>query len=36
MPGNHCYLPEIKLDEDGRHVVSFTDFGWGGDGTRHP
>ena len=25
----HDYPAEIERDEDGRHVVSFPDFGWG-------
>ena len=28
MPESYSYPAEIKLDEDGRHVVSFPDFGW--------
>ena len=29
MPDSYSYPAEIELDEDGRHVVSFPDFGWG-------
>ena len=29
MPESYSYPAEINLDEDGRHVVSFPDFGWG-------
>ena len=29
MPDSYSYPAEIVLDEDGRHVVSFLDFGWG-------
>ena len=29
MPDSFGYPAEISLDEDGRHVVSFPDFGWG-------
>ena len=29
MPESFSYPADIKLDEDGRHVVSFPDFGWG-------
>ncbi|MDE0698596.1 MAG: type II toxin-antitoxin system HicB family antitoxin [Boseongicola sp.] len=29
MPDSFGYPAEITLDEDGRHVVSFPDFGWG-------
>ena len=29
MPDTHNYPAEIERDEDGRHVVTFPDFGWG-------
>lgn len=29
MPDSFGYPAEVTLDEDGRHVVSFPDFGWG-------
>ena len=29
MPDSYIYPVNITLDEDGRHVVSFSDFGWG-------
>ncbi len=29
MPDSYSYPVEIEIDEDGRHVVSFPDFGWG-------
>ncbi len=29
MPDSYIYPVNITLDEDGRHVVSFPDFGWG-------
>ena len=29
MPDIYNYPAEIERDEDGRHVVSFPDFGWG-------
>ena len=29
MPDTYNYPAEIERDEDGRHVVSFPDFGWG-------
>ncbi len=29
MPDNYDYPAAIDLDEDGRHVVTFPDFGWG-------
>ena len=29
MPDTHNYPAAIERDEDGRHVVSFPDFGWG-------
>ncbi|MCY4008093.1 MAG: type II toxin-antitoxin system HicB family antitoxin [Rhodobacteraceae bacterium] len=29
MPESYSYPAEITRDEDGRHVVSFPDFGWG-------
>ena len=29
MPKSYSYPAEITRDEDGRHVVSFPDFGWG-------
>ena len=37
MPDTCTYPAEIERDEDGRHVVTFPDFGWGAtDGaTRH-
>ena len=34
MPDTYNYPAEIERDEDGRHVVTFPDFGWGAtDGT---
>ena len=29
MPDTYNYPAEIERDEDGRHVVTFPDFGWG-------
>ena len=29
MPDSYDYPAAIERDEDGRHVVSFPDFGWG-------
>ncbi|MDE0002768.1 MAG: type II toxin-antitoxin system HicB family antitoxin [Rhodospirillaceae bacterium] len=29
MPESYSYPAEVTLDENGRHVVSFPDFGWG-------
>ncbi len=29
MPNTCAYPAEIERDEDGRHVVTFPDFGWG-------
>ena len=29
MPDSYNYPAAIERDEDGRHVVSFPDFGWG-------
>ncbi len=29
MPDTHAYPAKIERDEDGRHVVTFPDFGWG-------
>ena len=29
MPDTYNYPATIERDEDGRHVVSFPDFGWG-------
>ena len=29
MPNTYDYPAEIERDEDGRHVVTFPDFGWG-------
>lgn len=29
MPDTFNYPAEIERDEDGRHVVTFPDFGWG-------
>ena len=29
MPDTCNYPAEIERDEDGRHVVTFPDFGWG-------
>ena len=29
MPDTYDYPVEIEQDEDGRHVVTFPDFGWG-------
>ena len=29
MPDSYSYPAAIERDEDGRHVVSFPDFGWG-------
>jgi len=29
MSDNYNYPAEIELDEDGRYVVAFPDFGWG-------
>ena len=29
MPDTCTYPAEIERDEDGRHVVTFPDFGWG-------
>lgn len=29
MPASFDYPAEIERDEDGRHVVTFPDFGWG-------
>ncbi len=29
MPDSYDYPATIECDEDGRHVVSFPDFGWG-------
>ncbi len=29
MPDTYAYPAELERDEDGRHVVSFPDFGWG-------
>ena len=29
MPDTYNYPAEIERDEDGRHVVTFSDFGWG-------
>ena len=29
MPDTYDYPAEIERDEDGRHVVTFPDFGWG-------
>ena len=29
MPDSYNYPATIERDEDGRHVVSFPDFGWG-------
>ena len=30
MPDRYRYPADIQRDEDGRHVVVFPDFGWGG------
>lgn len=36
MPDTYNYPAEIECDEDGRHVVTFPDFGWGAtDGATH-
>ena len=29
MSDNYDYPADIERDEDGRHVVTFPDFGWG-------
>ena len=29
MPDTYNYPAEVERDEDGRHVVTFPDFGWG-------
>ena len=29
MPDSYNYPAAVERDEDGRHVVSFPDFGWG-------
>ena len=29
MPDTFNYPAEIECDEDGRHIVTFPDFGWG-------
>ncbi|MDE0057821.1 MAG: type II toxin-antitoxin system HicB family antitoxin [Defluviicoccus sp.] len=29
MPDTYSYPAELERDEDGRHVVTFPDFGWG-------
>ena len=29
MPDTYNYPAEIERDEDGRHIVTFPDFGWG-------
>ena len=29
MPDTCTYPAEIERDEDGRHIVTFPDFGWG-------
>ena len=29
MPAKYNYPAETERDEDGRHVVTFPDFGWG-------
>ncbi len=29
MPDGYNYPADVERDEDGRHVVSFPDFGWG-------
>ena len=29
MPDTYNYPAEVECDEDGRHVVTFPDFGWG-------
>ena len=36
MSDTYNYPAEIERDEDGRHVVTFPDFGVGGNGRRHP
>ena len=29
MPDGYNYPADVELDEDGRHIVAFPDFGWG-------